>query len=75
MTFEFSLIYQVLAKLERVRNGRRLYSLDVFSLREHSRIMANEEWPIQEPYFFIGPGHIFSPTALFIGWLLLKQQT
>jgi F-box interacting protein len=43
------------ARLERVREGRRAYSLDIYSLRENSWRMVEEEWPVEEPYSLSGP--------------------
>jgi hypothetical protein len=72
MTFELSLIYQVLAKLERVRNGRRLYSLDVFSLREHSLNNGGRRMAYSGTIFFIGPA-IFSNGAFH--WVVTPKTT
>jgi len=60
------------ARLERVRDGRRVYSLDVYSLREHSWRMVEEEWPIEEPYSLSAPA-IFSNCAFH--WVVTPQTT
>jgi len=60
------------ARLECVRDGRRVYSLDIYSLREHSWRIVEEEWPIEEPYSLSGPA-IFSNGAFH--WVATHRTT
>ncbi|XP_059437067.1 F-box protein CPR1-like [Corylus avellana] len=60
------------AWLDRQRDERRIYSLEVYSLREHSWRMVEEEWPIEEPYT-ISNEACFSNGAFH--WVVTSDET
>ena len=55
-----------------LRDERRIYSLEVYSLREHCWRMAEEEWPIEEPYTLLTPAS-FSNGAFH--WVVTYGET
>jgi F-box interacting protein len=57
---------------ERLRDGRRIYSLEIYSMREHSWRMVEEEWPIEVPYKIL-TGVSFSNGAFH--WVVASGET